>query len=62
MDYVVVHELAHRKYMNHSKEFWAEVKKYCPEYKERKKCPKKIHIRNIEAYCRHILVSECYGI
>lgn len=61
MDYVVVHELAHRKYMNHSKEFWAEVKKYCPEYKERK-MSLKIHIRNIEAYCRHILVSECYGI
>ena len=41
MDYVVVHELAHRKYMNHSKEFWAEVKKYCPEYKERKNFLKK---------------------
>ena len=41
MDYVVVHELAHRKYMNHSKEFWAEVKKYCPEYKERKNVLKK---------------------
>lgn len=36
MDYVVIHELAHRRYMNHSKEFWAEVKKYCPDYKERK--------------------------
>lgn len=36
MDYVVIHELAHRKHMNHSKKFWAEVAKYCPDYKERK--------------------------
>lgn len=33
MDYVIIHELAHRRYMNHSEFFWAEVSKYCPEYK-----------------------------
>ena len=33
LDYVVVHELSHRKYMNHSQSFWCEVEKYCPEYK-----------------------------
>lgn len=37
LDYVVIHELAHRKYMNHSKDFWKEVQKYCPDYKERRK-------------------------
>ena len=33
LDYVVVHELSHRKYMNHSDLFWNEVGKYCPEYR-----------------------------
>lgn len=33
MDYVIVHELSHRRYMNHSLLFWKEVEKYCPEYK-----------------------------
>ena len=33
-DYVVVHELAHRKQMNHSAAFWSEVEKILPNYKE----------------------------
>lgn len=33
LDYVVVHELAHRRYLNHSKLFWQEVAQYCPEYR-----------------------------
>ena len=36
-DYVVFHELCHRKQMNHSKEFWSEVEKVCPDYKKQKK-------------------------
>ena len=37
IDYVVVHELAHLKHLNHSKDFWAFVEKFMPDYKERRK-------------------------
>ena len=43
LDYVVVHELCHRKQMNHSKAFWLEVEKVLPNYKEVRKWLKERH-------------------
>lgn len=33
IEYVVIHELCHIRYKNHSKKFWSEVKNFMPEYK-----------------------------
>ncbi len=33
VDYVIVHELCHRKEMNHSAAFWSEVQRILPNYK-----------------------------
>ena len=37
IDYVIIHELCHFLEFNHSKNFWAYVKKYKPDYKENMK-------------------------
>ena len=37
LDYVIVHELSHFRYFNHSRNFWVQVSKYCPDYKKIRK-------------------------
>ena len=42
IDYVIVHELAHRTHMNHGQSFWALVARYDPDYK--------MHIRYLKKH------------
>lgn len=44
LDYVVVHELAHRIEMNHSDQFWKIVESVLPDYRERRKWLKECRI------------------
>lgn len=34
LKYVIIHELSHIKFKNHSKQFWKNVEKFCPNYKK----------------------------
>ena len=41
VEYVIIHELVHTRYMNHQQGFWLEVEKYLPSYKKiRSRCKK----------------------
>ena len=50
MDYVIVHELCHRKEMNHSAQFYGEIEKVLPNYRECQKWLKEkgsVYLRRI---------------
>jgi len=44
IDYVVVHELAHLRQMNHSAAFWAVVETHCPNYVKLRQELKKVSL------------------
>jgi predicted metal-dependent hydrolase len=37
VDYVIIHELTHRKQMNHSRKFWKLMDEHCPRWPEHRK-------------------------
>jgi predicted metal-dependent hydrolase len=37
LQYVVIHELAHRKHLDHSKNFWVMVEKFDPFFREHRR-------------------------
>ena len=47
LDYVVVHELAHLREMNHSPRFWAIVAQHCPDYLRLRKTLKEQNLSTI---------------
>lgn len=46
LDYVVVHELAHLREMNHSRRFWAVVAQLCPDYRTLRE-----ELKRLAAHC-----------
>ncbi len=43
LDYLIIHELAHLKEMNHSPHFWKIVQQYCPDFRD---CKKELRRKN----------------
>jgi len=37
LDYIIMHEIVHLKYPNHSTDFWNELDKIMPDYREQEK-------------------------
>lgn len=45
VEYVLVHELCHIRYPNHSPAFWTEVARYVPDWKQRRELLNRIDVR-----------------
>lgn len=52
IDYVIVHELAHIKHKNHSKNFYELIEQYMPDYKERNAILKNMQLYYIKIYSK----------
>jgi len=44
IDYVIIHELCHTRFPDHSPRFWMEVEKYLPDYRDLRGALKKYNI------------------
>ena len=44
LEYVIIHELAHRVHANHSPRFWKLVEEHCPNYKKHRKALRKYRL------------------
>lgn len=45
VDYVLAHELAHTRHMNHSAAFWLQVERMCPDYRSLRRQLKQFDLR-----------------
>ena len=45
LDYIITHEMVHLKYPNHSAEFWNELDKKMPKYREHEEWLKRMALR-----------------